>query len=135
LRAQAETTPGADVAFLGNLPPAAVRDEMTRAAVLAVPSIWPEVSPLVVLEAIDAGLPVVGSAIGGIPDLISEGRGVLVEPGNESAWSAALSGLVNDADARRACATRARAHAATEWTREKWWTRVQAAYAAAGAFV
>ena len=35
---------------------------------LVVPSIWPETSPIVMLEALDAGIPVVASRIGGIPE-------------------------------------------------------------------
>lgn len=50
---------------------------------LVVPSLWPETGPLVVLEALDYGLPVLGSRIGGIAERIEEhGGGLLFEPGN-----------------------------------------------------
>ena len=38
--------------------------------VLVAPSIWPENSPFVIQEAMLSGIPVVGSRIGGIPELM-----------------------------------------------------------------
>ena len=46
--------------------------------VLVVPSLWPENSPLVIHEAFQAGVPVVGARVGGIPELLTEGRGGLL---------------------------------------------------------
>ena len=45
---------------------------------LVVPSIWPENSPLVIHEAFLAGVPVVASRIGGIPELVTDGRNGLL---------------------------------------------------------
>ena len=42
--------------------------------VLVVPSLWPENSPLVIHEAMMARVPVIGARIGGIVDLIDDGR-------------------------------------------------------------
>ena len=51
--------------------------------VLVVPSIWPENSPLVIREAFLARIPVVASRIGGIPEMVADGRnGLLFEAGN-----------------------------------------------------
>lgn len=50
---------------------------------MVVPSIWPETGPLSMLEAFAAGLPVIGSNAGGIPEWIEHGRnGLLFEVGN-----------------------------------------------------
>jgi glycosyltransferase involved in cell wall biosynthesis len=58
---------------------------------LAVPSQWLETGPLVVLEAFAAGIPVVGSRLGGISELVvDEINGILVEPNSVPAWAAAL---------------------------------------------
>ncbi len=58
---------------------------------LVVPSTWLETGPLVVLEALAAGLFVLGSNRGGIAELITkQADGLLIEPGNVSAWSAAI---------------------------------------------
>ena len=58
------------------------------ADVLVVPSIWEENSPLVVREAQAAGLRVVASRVGGLPELVEDG--VLVPPGHPGALSHAL---------------------------------------------
>ena len=65
--------------------------------VLAVPSRWLETGPLVVLEAFQAGVPVVGSRVGGIGELVHDGEdGLLVTPGSAADWSAALRRLAGD---------------------------------------
>jgi glycosyltransferase involved in cell wall biosynthesis len=62
-----------------------------------VPSIVPEASPTVVLEAMAAGCPVVASHLGGIPDMIRHGgNGILVPPGDAPALSAAVRTLLAD---------------------------------------
>jgi glycosyltransferase involved in cell wall biosynthesis len=67
---------------------------------LAVPSLWMETGPLVVLEAFAAGVPVIGSNLGGIAELVEPGvNGVLVPPGDTDAWQRTLTTL---GDATRA---------------------------------
>lgn len=59
--------------------------------VLAVPSQWMETGPLVVLEAQAAGVPVLGSDLGGIAELVSRGRdGHLVAFADVGAWADAI---------------------------------------------
>jgi glycosyltransferase involved in cell wall biosynthesis len=65
--------------------------------VLAVPSVWFETGPLVVLEAHAAGVPVVGSNLGGIAERVRDGvDGVLVAPGDVQAWSAVFRRFLDD---------------------------------------
>lgn len=72
-----------------------VAQTLSRARGLIMGSKWPENAPLVVLEARAAGCPVVAPRIGGIPELIEEGRdGLLYAPGNIDALSECLQQLV-----------------------------------------
>lgn len=59
--------------------------------------------PLAVLEAWAAGLPVVASAVGGLPDLVTDGRtGLLFPSGDEAALAVLLRGLLRDRARRHA---------------------------------
>jgi glycosyltransferase involved in cell wall biosynthesis len=65
---------------------------------LLVPSLWYENAPIAVIEAAAYGLGLVGSRIGGIPELVREGRtGVLFPPGDVAALAEVLSGLASGA--------------------------------------
>lgn len=66
---------------------------------LVVPSQVLETGPLVVLEAFAAGIPVIGSNLGGIAELVQhEVNGLLVEPASSiSAWQNTLQRLIDDA--------------------------------------
>ena len=64
---------------------------LQEADALAVPSVWLETGPLVVLEAKAIGLPVIGSRIGGIAELVQEPEdGVLVAPNAVDLWTQAI---------------------------------------------
>ncbi len=58
--------------------------------------------PMALLEAMAAEVPVVSTAVGGIPDLIKDGiNGILVAPSDPSALADALEHMIADADARK----------------------------------
>lgn len=67
-------------------------EKLVRGASLAVcPSRWRENMPYSIVEAFAAGTPVIGTRIGGIPELISEGStGFLAEPDNASSLAQAI---------------------------------------------
>ena len=65
--------------------------------VLAVPSLCMETGPLVVLEAQAAGVPVLGSDLGGIAEWVTGGKnGLLLPAGDASAWAKAVERLARD---------------------------------------
>jgi glycosyltransferase involved in cell wall biosynthesis len=65
---------------------------------VVVPSQWMETGPLVVLEAFAAGVPVIGSALGGIADKVRHDvDGLLVEPFHAvDAWTSTLARCVDE---------------------------------------
>lgn len=63
------------------------------------PSIWYENCPFSVMESIMHGTPVVGADIGGIPELIDNGKtGILFDAGNIQAFENAINSIINDAE-------------------------------------
>jgi glycosyltransferase involved in cell wall biosynthesis len=78
-----------------------VAAELATADIFVLPS-YREGTPRVITEALAVGVPVVSTAIAGIPDQVSDGEsGLLVEPGDRDALEVALSRLVESPDQRR----------------------------------
>jgi len=70
--------------------------------ILVAPSVEREGFGLAALEAMDAGLPVVASRLGGLPEIVEDGRtGLLVPPDDPQALAAALASLLERPDLRR----------------------------------
>jgi glycosyltransferase involved in cell wall biosynthesis len=83
--------------------------------VFVLSSRW-EGNPLSVMEAMAAGLPVVSTAVGGVPELVREGEtGLLVPSGDAAALARALQALVDDPARREAMGKAARQHAITHF--------------------
>ncbi len=82
-------------------PNSAVLVAHERGLATIVPSIWPEPFAMVILEAMVAGRPVIGSAIGGIPEAITHGEnGLIVPPGDVAGLRRAMERLCVDATLR-----------------------------------
>ena len=76
---------------------------------VAVSASWFEGSPLAAMEYMDAGLPIVATRVGGMPDLIDDGvHGRLVEAGDSDGLAAAVVDLLRDPERARAMGERAR---------------------------
>jgi glycosyltransferase involved in cell wall biosynthesis len=73
LRGLVDRAAGARIVATGWLAPAAVADEMARAAFLVVPSIWPEGFPMVVVEALAQGLPIIASRMPALEEIVEDG--------------------------------------------------------------
>jgi glycosyltransferase involved in cell wall biosynthesis len=89
------------IRILPALPARDVISTMGRYDVTLVPSQGYETGPLVVLESFAAGVPVVGSALGGIAELVRDGiDGLLLPTGSVAAWRDALARLASSATER-----------------------------------
>jgi glycosyltransferase involved in cell wall biosynthesis len=91
--------------------------------------------PSALLEAMAAGVPAVATAVGGIPELVVDGRtGVLVPaPARAGDVAAALARLLEDDGLRRELGAAARRRYETAFTAEHWARRLRAVYDTAGA--
>ena len=92
----ADLVAAGSVRFLGWLGRDALAEQIAESSLAVVPSLWPEVFGRVVLDAFEAARPVVASRIGGLPELVDDTRGRLVEPGDIDGLAAALTELLGD---------------------------------------
>lgn len=100
---------GAEVTFLGRLAPAALDEVRRDAAVVLVPSRCEEACPYSVLDALAAGVPVLASDRGGLPELV--GRDAVLDAEAPDAWTAALDALWREPEERQKRGQRALEHA------------------------
>ena len=86
-----------NVTYHGPVDPADVVDILSWHDALVLPTyLAREGHPGVILEAYAAGRPVISTRVGGIPELVDESTGILVEPRDVDALSAAMLSLVHD---------------------------------------
>jgi glycosyltransferase involved in cell wall biosynthesis len=96
-----------------------IRPFLNRAWVFAMASAQ-EASPNVIIEAMAAGLPVVATRVGGIPELVvDEQTGILVEPGIPQALSEALIDIFTNETKRQAMGLKSRERVLANYTLEK----------------
>lgn len=90
----------ARVIFAGYRSQEEVAQELSDTDLFVLPS-FAEGVPVVLMEALASGVPVVTTRIAGIPELVEHGEsGLLVPPGNTDRLAEAMSNLLSDADAR-----------------------------------
>ncbi len=90
------------VSLLGQIDHASVRDKMLAARALVLPSIWYEGLSMVLLEALAAGLPVLVSDIGPIPEVVAPlGPEWLAQPGDPDDLAKGLARIDDDEELAR----------------------------------
>ena len=79
-----------------------------------------EALPIVILEAMAVGLPVVATRVGGVPEIVQDGAtGLLVAPGDEAGLLAALNRLAEDTALRAKLANAGREQVRAQFTIEQ----------------
>jgi glycosyltransferase involved in cell wall biosynthesis len=125
-RAEQVARSGVEVELPGARTGEAKLDEYRCADVFAYPTRYPyEGQPLVILEAMASGLPIVTSAQGGIAETVEDGRSaVVVRPGDVDALATAIARLVGDANLRAELGAEARKAYLARYTPERFAARV-----------
>lgn len=115
-----------DVRFTGWLAPEALADLRGRAGVVLVPSRCEEACPYAALDALAAGVPVLASDRGGLPELV--GPGAALPAGDNGRWTEALRELWADPAARERAGASALADARARLSEDSYYERLLAIY-------
>jgi glycosyltransferase involved in cell wall biosynthesis len=123
-RAELERRANGRVEFKGVLPREQVLDELARATAAVLSSDW-ENLPHAAVEALALGVPVVATAVGGVPEVVRDGEnGLLVPPGNPAALADALRRVADDRELRDRLAAAA-APSVAELSHERVYGRIE----------
>lgn len=102
LRSLADEVAPGRVRFHGRLTQREIDALLQDAAALVLPARWYENQPMVVLEALSRGVAVVGTAMGGIPELVRhEVDGLIVRPDDVADLVSALTRVLSDLELSR----------------------------------
>lgn len=117
---------GSRVRFHGAVPDAG---RLVRAFDALLLSSRTEGTPMVLLEAMSAGVPIVATAVGGVPDVLPDGAALLAPNEDTAALAAALDATLGDRDASAARAARASSVLDERFGLDSWLDRHDALYA------
>ncbi len=112
------------VTFLGSLEGRAKAAAFVTSKMIVVPS-WTEAFPLVIPEAMAAGLPVIATSVGAIPDFVKNAEdGFLITPRNPQMLADGICRLLDDEELRQRISDRVRTRAPQEFSIETGCARV-----------
>jgi glycosyltransferase involved in cell wall biosynthesis len=113
------------VRFHGRVPHAA---QLLTAFDVIVLSSRTEGTPIVVLEAMGADVPIVATSVGGVPEMLSAAEAILVAAEDPSALATGIRAVLADGVAARERATRAHSRLLAEFSTEAWLARYESVY-------
>ncbi len=91
----------ANVRFQGSVPAEAVPELLRSARAVLVPSLWGEPAPRVITEAYSAGVPVLASRMGGLPEMVDQDVSGLLVDNDPGSWKKAIERLARDEESER----------------------------------
>lgn len=117
-----------NVILTGSLPLEKLRGLYTACDIFVLPSLA-EGDPLVTMEAMASGKPVIGTKVGGIPRQIHDGwNGFLIDPANEQQLAEKMKYLIDNPEERRKMGANSRKYAEEEFDWSKVAERLLAVY-------
>ncbi len=121
-----------EIEWLGALSSEQVRQAMSRATVLILPSTWYEAFPLVIAEAFAAGLPIIASRLGTMAEVIRHRKtGILFDPGDAGALARAVGWAFSHPHELEAMRSSTRAEYEQKYTAEANYSQLISIYKAA----
>lgn len=117
-----------NIEFLGALWGSNLDDILYSAKFVVVPSIWHENFPYVILQAFAAGVPVIGSNRGGIPELLGNGRGITFEPNDINSLSSAMENIIANSEDSKCIGLKGREFLLDTFTDERFYNSIIANY-------
>ena len=118
-----------NVRLLGFVAPEKMPEIFAECSLLIIPSLAPEVFPMVILEASANGRPVIASNTGGILEMIQNNQnGVLVEPGNAEVCAYAIKNLISDQSALKRMGEHAYQCVKEKYSTEAHYRKIMAVY-------
>lgn len=117
-----------EIVFHGELDTQAVQHLLQALHLFVLPS-EDEGLPITVLEAMAAGLPVIATPVGGVPEMVHDGvNGLLVPVGDAQALAEAITALATDPDLRRRMGEASWRIYEQNYTEDVVWPRLEALY-------
>ena len=118
-----------NVVFTGYKKSDELKRDIQNAAVTITPSEWYENNPRTIIESFALGKPVIGARIGGIPELVIDGKtGYTFEPGNADDLRAKIKQLLDDPDKIIVMGKKARIFVETEFSSERHYDQLMRIY-------
>jgi glycosyltransferase involved in cell wall biosynthesis len=106
------------IIYQGSLDQTKIIEWYQKASILVLPSFW-EAFPVVILEALSCETSVIATSVGGIPEIIKQGKtGILVKPGDYVQLANAIQFLLDNTDVRDKIASKGREHVISQYSLE-----------------
>lgn len=108
-----------------------VAELIAASACVIVPSVWKENCPMIIIEALRAGVPIIASRVGGIPELIEDGvTGLLTSPGNAQELASKIRSCFENPQLRASARVHGPAAVLARFSRDVMMDNLEVLYAA-----